>query len=255
MFAGMSLRAEKSASGKIFCGSRRRAPNFYPQALTASKENAAVYGESAPEATVGRYISSDPIGLAAGDTNTFSYVWQNPVNWLDSEGLTPDQACVAGVMSYCAALGAELGMAGGGFMGTRVNPGKGTIEGIKTGFWTGAAMGAQLGNQLGNQVCPEADNVAGPTILNKDEADAKRKKEEQERRAKRREDKSRKGPDGATDSAGNPQKPSGQGYRDRENANRGPSGQRPQGPNRSNGRERNIGIDEEHSRRPKGGFR
>lgn len=35
---------------------------------------------------VGRYISSDPIGLAGKDLNTFSAVWQNPVNWIDPWG-------------------------------------------------------------------------------------------------------------------------------------------------------------------------
>jgi hypothetical protein len=34
-----------------------------------------------------------------------------------------------------------------------------------------------------------------------------------------------------------------------------PGGTKPAGPDRSDNRERNIGIDEEHSRRPKGGFR
>jgi RHS repeat-associated protein len=35
---------------------------------------------------IGRYISEDPIGLAGGDVNYFSYVGNNPINWIDPEG-------------------------------------------------------------------------------------------------------------------------------------------------------------------------
>jgi len=89
--------------------------------------------------------------------------------------------------------------------------------------------------------------------------DAQRKAEQRKRRAERRERESRTGPDAPRDPAGNPQKLSGEGYRDRVNANRdkvkpGPSGLRPGGPDRRNNRERNVGIDDEHSRKPKGGI-
>ena len=36
---------------------------------------------------VGRFISKDPIGFAGGDLNLYSYVANNPVNWIDPEGL------------------------------------------------------------------------------------------------------------------------------------------------------------------------
>jgi len=37
---------------------------------------------------MGRFISKDPIGFAGGDVNLFSYVKQNPLNWIDPSGLT-----------------------------------------------------------------------------------------------------------------------------------------------------------------------
>ncbi|MHC1727572.1 MAG: RHS repeat protein [Syntrophobacteraceae bacterium] len=36
---------------------------------------------------VGRFISEDPIGFAGGDVNLFAYVQNNPVKWVDPEGL------------------------------------------------------------------------------------------------------------------------------------------------------------------------
>jgi RHS repeat-associated protein len=36
---------------------------------------------------LGRYISADPIGIAGGDTNVYTYTSSNPVNWFDLLGL------------------------------------------------------------------------------------------------------------------------------------------------------------------------
>ena len=37
--------------------------------------------------STGRYISADPIGLEGKDLNLYSYVGNDPINWIDPEGL------------------------------------------------------------------------------------------------------------------------------------------------------------------------
>ena len=39
---------------------------------------------------VGMFISSDPIGFWGNDINLYRYVWSNPLNWFDFDGLAGD---------------------------------------------------------------------------------------------------------------------------------------------------------------------
>ena len=64
------------------------------------------------DASTGRYVQSDPIGLAGG-INTYAYVGVDPVSFIDPDGLRRDIALQAG------AGGAAWG-SGGGFVGGRM---------------------------------------------------------------------------------------------------------------------------------------
>jgi len=132
-------------------------------------------------------------------------------------------------------------------------PGGGVTVGIAGGctaiITTGGAVVAATGGQVLTVLSWFAKVVTafgdlGPNGGLRDRDTIDRLYDEISQRNRRREDRSR-GKDG------NGQECSGNGHRDHESANRGPSGDRP-GRDSGRNRERNIGIDEEHSRVPKG---
>jgi len=69
------------------------------------------------DAKVGRFVSEDPIGLAGGDINLYSYVWNRPTMFIDPWGLSPSLSdcisrCAAdqfGITTLLGATGAGLG--------------------------------------------------------------------------------------------------------------------------------------------------
>jgi RHS repeat-associated protein len=70
------------------------------------------------DANTGRFISKDPIGFSAGDANLYRYVGNNPVNWVDPEGLF-------GLDTIGRWLGKEAWKQIGKWIGKKAQPDKG----------------------------------------------------------------------------------------------------------------------------------
>jgi len=66
-------------------------PNFQPFAfaggLNDNDTNLIRFGARDYDPTIGRWTSKDPILFDGGDSNLFGYVENDPVNWIDPEGL------------------------------------------------------------------------------------------------------------------------------------------------------------------------
>ena len=49
-----------------------------------------------------RFLGEDPIGFESKDTNWYRYTWNNPVNLVDSDGLSGKKSDIAKDIIYCA---------------------------------------------------------------------------------------------------------------------------------------------------------
>jgi len=108
--------------------------------------------------STGRYITSDPIGLYGG-INTFGYVYQNPLIFVDPSGLI----CLSQTLidAYAGLIG---GAVGGGISGALTGLPAGGIGGIVggiTGVIRGGAAGFGAGAASATIGGPASGAVAG----------------------------------------------------------------------------------------------
>lgn len=98
------------------------------------------FGARDYDAEVGRWLSKDPILFAGGDGNLYSYVANDPINWIDPSGeFLVAPIVIGGLVSGGIELGSQLIQNGGNLQ--CVDWGSVAREG---------AIGAALGGVLGN---------------------------------------------------------------------------------------------------------
>ncbi|MDL1984383.1 MAG: hypothetical protein LWX54_09395 [Deltaproteobacteria bacterium] len=86
----------------------------------------------------GRWTAKDPIGFAGGDTDLYGYCLNDPVNFIDPEGLFVN----LGAAGVGAAIGAGVGAANALFTGGDVL--KGALTGAAVGSLAGLSFGTSL---------------------------------------------------------------------------------------------------------------
>lgn len=120
------------------------------------------FGARDYDASIGRWLSKDPILFNGGDTNLYGYVLQDPINLIDSSGNVPVLPVLPGLTNpggNGGAIGAVGGAIIGGGLGSTLGP-VGTYGGAFLGAQFGGAIGGWLGG--GNGLDPRADYVPRP---------------------------------------------------------------------------------------------
>jgi RHS repeat-associated protein len=107
----------------------------------ADQESGLVYnGWRYYDPSTGRFVSSDPIGLAGGSLSTYAAVNNQPTRYTDPDGLNPGVGCIAG--AWAGPLGCGVGAA----IGTAVMGGVAVL-----------AIMSTPGDTSKSETCPPGD--------------------------------------------------------------------------------------------------
>jgi RHS repeat-associated protein len=114
--------------------------------------------------TIGRWISSDPLGFLAGDSNLFRYVWNQSNEFVDPSGrMTGAQGGALagqGIGALCGAAGATTGLI---ILLGASNPVGWTVLGVVAlGALAGSCVGTMIGYQAG---LPHPNGGAGASAV------------------------------------------------------------------------------------------
>jgi len=108
------------------------------------------FGARDYDPVIGRWTAKDPIDFAGGDVNLYGYVQNDPVNWIDPNGLIP--TVIGGAIGGAAAGAVAGGIAGAvsawGSGGSWGDIGRSALAGAGIGALTGGIAGAFLGAGL-----------------------------------------------------------------------------------------------------------
>lgn len=125
------------------------------------------FGARDYDAAVGRWIQSDPAGLAGG-VNIYGYAYQNPLYWIDPNGLSPLCAALKllgdATVDLNVGVGAGLGVSGGltvSSSGVKGNVTVGVGAGGSVNISAGATGSANIGSTGQGVTAQGSVSVAG----------------------------------------------------------------------------------------------